>query len=115
MNHLESAARRKLKAPSEWLGFIFECIAEDYIVTGAVPVGFYSRGPRKGKPKWEGPGIKVIVTRAETDAEVKRYEEETGNCAECLGTKEVFASWNIKTGVKMRPCQTCDATGKRRS
>lgn len=114
LDHLDSAARRKLKAPENWRAFSFECVGEnDYLVIGDVPTSFYTRGKKKGRPKgWVGPGTKVILSRAEVDAEVVRYAESTGNCPECFGTKEVFQSWGRTEGVKTKPCEECGATGK---
>lgn len=114
LQHLESAARRKQNAPENWFAFQFEVVGEsDYLIAGAICTDFYSRGPRKGKPKWPGgPGVKVVLTKADVDAEIARYVRETGNCPDCFGTKEEFASWNHETGTKMRPCERCGATGK---
>lgn len=110
--HLESAARRKLSAPEAWKSYRWEVLAGGYLVTGAVPVGLYKSGPRKGRPKWEGRGTKVVLSEMEVGAEVARYIQETGNCANCLGTKEEFLSWSVTEGTKRRPCSECNATGK---
>ena len=107
IDHVESAARRKLKASDGWKGHTFECVGVDYIVTGSVPVG----KKRSGMPKWDGPGEKIIVTRAEADAEVKRYEQETNNCSTCMGKKEVLSRWSKAKGIEMKPCEACGATG----
>jgi hypothetical protein len=112
LQHIESAARRKLGAHEDWKGYQFEAVAGDYIVVGSVPVGTFSRGRRKGQPKWDGPGTKVLVSGGEVGAEVARYVEATGNCPDCLGTKEEFARWNVKEGTTMAPCSKCGATGK---
>lgn len=107
IEHVESAARRKLKASDGWKGHTFECVGEDYIVTGSVPVG----KKRNGTPKWDGNGEKAIVTRAEVLGEVKRYEQETKNCSVCLGKKEVLSRWSKANGIELKPCESCGATG----
>jgi hypothetical protein len=68
-------------------------------------VGVFKSGPRKGEPKC--PSLKackavVFEHRAAIDAERLRYEAETGECADCLGTGVWFK----------RPCPRCNATGK---
>lgn len=116
LDHLDSAARQKLKAPENWRAFSFEVVGDDYLVIGDVPTAFYSRGPRKGRPKsWRGPGTKVILSKADVDAEISRYIETTGNCPNCFGSKEQFQSWSKSDGLKTRPCETCNATGKHES
>src|SRR4029077_2583810 len=107
IEHVESAARRKLKASEGWKGHTFECVGEDYIVTGSVPGG----KKRNGTPKWAGEGEKAIVTRAEAQDEIKRYERETKNCSICLGKKEVLARWSVVNGLELKPCKACGATG----
>jgi len=115
LRHLESAARRKLGASQEWLGYRYESFTGGYLVVGAIPVGFVSRGPRKGKPKWKGEGDKVVLSNVEVQVEEEHYVRTTGNCPECFGTKEQFASWSVKEGLKTSPCQACGATGRRGS
>lgn len=110
--HLESAARRKLGASKEWKSYRWEVLTGGFLVTGAVPVGLYKSGPRKGKPKWQGRGTKVLLSETEVVAEVALYIRETGNCANCCGTKQEFLSWRVNEGTKFRPCSECGATGK---
>jgi len=113
LNFLESAARRKLAAPEAWYAYSFEVIGDnDYLVIGEIVTAFYTRGPRKGRPKFVGRGRKVVITRADVDAEILRYVASTGNCPECFGTKEVFQSWSREEGTKKRPCTKCQATGR---
>ena len=109
---VEVVARKKLGASSAWLMHGWEAVGKnDLIVSGGVPVGTYTRGPRKGRPKWVGKSDKVVVTAAEQHAEKAAFEQETGNCAECQGTKETWAGWNCETGNRYRPCAKCAATG----
>lgn len=111
LQHIEAAARRKLGASEDWKAYQFESIDGDYIVVGSVPVGVFSSGPRKGKPKWKGDGKKVIVHGAEVEAEIARYVGATGNCFNCFGTKEEFLSWSIAEGTKRRHCSVCGGSG----
>ena len=109
MHHVEAIARRKLKGPPEWEYCCWERIEPDMlIVEGGVPI------PGKtGPARWRHVELgKTVVTDAERTAEFARYEAETGTCGTCLGTREVFHSWNHLTGTKMKPCPRCNATGK---
>jgi hypothetical protein len=110
--HIEAAARAKLGAAEEWAAYSFEVIGQDFILQGSVPVGIYSRGPRKGSRKWEGQGTKVVVTHAEVEAEEAKYIKESGNCHVCLGKGLEWVGWSIETGVMEAPCESCKATGK---
>lgn len=112
LNHLESAARRQLSAPENWYAYAYEVIGENhYLVTGEITTAVYTRGPRKGRPKFVGRGTKVVLTREDVEAESRRYALSTGNCPECFGKKEVFQSWSREEGTKTRPCANCEATG----
>lgn len=111
-DHWDAAARRKMGLPAGWKAYCWEMVGDDCIVIGSVPVGVFERGPRKGKPKWEGEGTKVIVTAAEGRAEIGHYERETGNCHNCLGTGKEFESWAKDTGLKLKTCETCKGSGK---
>jgi hypothetical protein len=112
LGHIEAAARRKLGTSDAWEAFSYEAIAGDYIVIGDVPVRHISRGKSKGRPQWKGPGTKVIVVGAEVKEEIARYIRETGNCPDCLGTKEQFESWSVSEGLKKSPCSACTGSGK---
>lgn len=113
MIFVEEVAKRKLNAPADWRMFAWELVGKtnDVIITGGVPVGEYKKGPRKGNPKWEMPGEKVVVTRAEEVAEKQAWEASTGHCAECQGTKQQWAGWSNQSGTRYKPCTRCKATG----
>lgn len=112
LNHLESAARRQLAAPENWHAYAYEVIGENhYLVTGEITTKVYTRGKRKGRPKFLGHGTKVVLTREDVEAESRRYALSTGKCPECFGTKEVFQGWSREEGTKTRPCEKCEATG----
>ena len=70
-------------------------------------------GPRKGAKTWRDSEIReCIVTWDEVEQEMKRYETETGNCRECLGTCKQWAGWSKSNGMMYKPCEKCKATGK---
>lgn len=108
--HMDAVAIRKAGIEG-WEPFAWERVGEDSLVTGGIP-SLLKSGPRKGKKTWRGKGTSVVVTRAEVDAEAARYSAETGNCAECYGEGQVFASWHHIDGTKYHPCKACGATGK---
>jgi hypothetical protein len=110
-----TVARRKLGVGEDWRPSMWEClVGNDLLMEGAV-VPDVAKGPRQGMPDWKkAPKAKrqrVVVTASEVAAETKRWETETGKCSECMGTKEVFASWSRTHGCKNKPCRACKATG----
>jgi len=111
MNHMNAVAKRKVGGTEGWEICAWERIGDgrDFVVEGGVP-RLLKQGPRKGRKTWDGPRQKTVVT---IDAEHARYEEETGNCGDCGGTREAFQSWSAKDGVKMKVCSRCAGTGKR--
>lgn len=116
VNHREAVAERKLGSPIGFVWYAWECLDDDSVLlTGCVSSGVYEKGPKKGRPKYDGQTKKVVVTEAERVAERARYEAETGNCAECGGDGKMFAGWHHITGDKWRPCVFCEETGKARA
>ena len=95
-----------------WRAYSWERCGEDSIVTGDIPAGVYKSGKRKGKPKFKGPGRKVIVTRAELQAKATVYEAETGKSWDCKGTGQTWAGWSKTEGTRYRECQRCGGTGE---
>lgn len=110
LSHMEKVAIRK-SGVEGWEYFRWQRAGEDSILTGGIP-RLLKSGPRKGKKTWDGKGTSVVVTQAEIDEEAARYVSETGNCATCYGTGEVFQSWHHIDGTKYKPCRECGATGK---
>lgn len=94
-----------------WKAYRWEDCDGDSIVTGDVPDGVYRSGPRKGRPRFKGPGRRVIVTKAELQAKAAVYETETGKCWDCKGTGQVWAGWSKADGTRYRDCPRCNATG----
>lgn len=89
-----------------------------FLVEGAVPVGVWASGKRKGRPKWPKREAcdRVVVTGAEIDAEVLAVEAETGKCHPCAGTGREIYGFKTDTDGKhvrlVRGCTRCNATGK---
>ena len=93
MYYISNIAKRK-NGDEDWQPFSFKVIGknmEDTLVTGGI-AKIVKTGRNKGKFKWNKDCIETqeIVTQAEYEAEVERYEKETGNCAECLGRGETL-------------------------
>jgi hypothetical protein len=111
--HTEEVANRKLGKVEGFQWYAWRIIDPDAVLmTGDVPTGIYTRGPRKGRPKFpKGDGRSVVVTEAEELAEKQRYEAESGKCGDCCGRGEVFASWHHIEGTKYRPCGKCGGSG----
>lgn len=110
-HHAESVARRKIGARAGFQFYRWECIGDDMLLTGCVCDSVYTRGPRRGKPKYDGTPIQAVVTEVELNAERRRYEEETGQCSDCLGAAKTLASAGV-SGTTYRPCSMCRGTGK---
>jgi hypothetical protein len=111
LSHTDAVAIKK-SGVEGWEPYKYERVGDDLVLTGSVP-RILTRGPRKGKRKWEGKGTSVVVTRAEVDAQSARYIAETGNCPECYGEGEVFSSWHKDEGVTKKQCPDCK--GSRRA
>jgi hypothetical protein len=111
LNDIMSLAEIKSGIPG-WKAFQWQAAGSDSIVTGSVPVGAYSRGPRKGQPKFKGPGTMVVVTRAEKMAAATAYEAEAGHCWNCKGTGQVVRSISVAEGTTYRSCTRCGGSGR---
>jgi hypothetical protein len=94
-----------------WIAYSWERCGPDSIVTGGVPVGAYKSGPRKGEPRFRGPGNKIVVSRAEMEATAAAYESETGNCWNCYGTGQLPVGWNKADGMSHGTCTRCGGSG----
>lgn len=113
--HWLRALYRKVGIPG-WEAYIWERVGNTYdvICTGCVPNGVYSKGPRKGRPRYKDgtQDGKYVLTSAEVEAERIRWESETGKCGECYGRGEVLAGWNKDEGKRYRPCPKCNRAEK---
>ena len=109
------AVRRKHGVSPEWQWCTLNSanMPEDFVqVTGAVPVGTISKGPRKGRSKWPKQLQTFCVRRADVECEMRQFEVESGKCAKCLGEGVEPFSWCKTEGTKYRPCSRCQGTGK---
>ena len=63
--------REKYGVPEQWQWFTLDAHQqpEDFVkVTGGVPIGFITRGKRKGKPRFSGRGETFFVRMSEVRA-----------------------------------------------
>ena len=63
--------REKFGVPEAWQWYMLDAHQqpEDFVkVTGGVPVGFITRGKRKGKPQFSGTGETFFVRMSEVRA-----------------------------------------------
>lgn len=108
-------ASQKATVPG-WVGDQWQAARAASIVTGGVPDGVYSRGPRKGQPrlnKWiPGTKEKIVVTDAEMNAYAMVYESDHGKCYNCKGTGQEYYGWSRKTGNMLRTCTRCGGSGQ---
>lgn len=113
-NFWELCAREKLQRGADWQMVQWELVGDtnDAIIRGAVPSGVYTRGPRKGNPKFERPLTdQCVVTKAECLARAQRYEVESGRCSKCGGNGQEWAGWNHEHGNRYRECLRCKGSG----
>ena len=104
-------ARRVHNLPDEWRPCIYESLDRDlgFALTGAVPIGIYSRGPRKGRPKWPPKRDlqRVVITTDEVRQTQIQWENETGKCCRCGGSGDQEKSVSVKDGAVQRTYRTC--------
>jgi hypothetical protein len=114
VDHRKAVGLRKLGSPIGFEFYRWEVISGDStLLTGCVVTRTYSKGPRKGRPVYDGQAMKAVVTEDEEQAECVRYESETGQCGTCGGDGKEFDGWNHNTGTKWRECRRCSGTGKK--
>ena len=84
------------------------------IVNGCKPSGYYTRGERKGQPKFRPatPGTErtVAISKRDLEARAAAYEAETGKCWDCKGEGQECAGWSRDTGIKYRACSRCNGS-----
>jgi hypothetical protein len=114
IGHRERVALAKLGNPGDSFHFYaLEVIGPDAVtLTGCVVTKLRQKGKHKGRPAYDGAPVKVAVTDSEVNAERRRYEGFSGNCAECLGTGQEWAGGSAGVGNRYRPCRTCGGSGK---
>ncbi len=83
-------------------------------VSGSVPIGVVSKGPRKGMPKRDVKNKETFFVHDDELAETERlWSEETGKCSRCCGSGQVFDSWSRAEGKVTKSCGRCDGTGSK--
>jgi hypothetical protein len=111
---LAIAARRVCGLPAEWQPRIYRSLdSVGFELIGAEPIGTYTRGPKKGKPKF--PPRKemrsVFVTHDHIRQARHSWERETGLCSHCGGSGQLPSIISIH-GNTYKPCHWCNATGR---
>ena len=108
---LGDIAARKSGVPG-WQWFHSEVVGPDFMLEGGVPRKLKT-GKRKGQVTWKGqPTTRVVVTRAELDAEMQAYEARTGKCCGCNGAMQVKRWLTSIDGCAMIDCRCCNDTRK---
>lgn len=102
----------KKRGVDGWKSVVWHASWNGFLVEGCIPDGVYSRGPRKGRPRFNKPYDKVVVTSAEMDEAAQSYEAVTGKCWDCKGTGQVWNGWSKADGSKYRQCLRCDGSGE---
>ena len=108
-------ARRVHGLPADWQPRIYGCLDRNlgFYLRGAVPIGTYSRGPRKGRPKF--PPLSQLQQVVITPDEVKQariwWENQAGLCSYCGGSGQQVKSVGIN-GTAYRTCIHCDGSGR---
>jgi hypothetical protein len=112
------AAQRLRGMPADWQWCTVESKDSPYgnfiQVTGSVPVGTYSRGPRKDQPKW--PAAKDCQVFQFSPAQLEQvrldWQAETGHCFTCGGSGQERFGWSKAEGSRYRKCGRCGGTGE---
>lgn len=99
-----------------WQAYEWQRAEGGSVVRGCVPFGEYTRGPRKGEPRFDHPECRdhrsIIVTDADMHAAATDYEAATGNCWECKGSGKEHTGWSIDKGLTHKTCSRCGGTRK---
>lgn len=84
-------------------------------VQGGIPQRFFTKGKRKGRPDWKccTEARVVFFTREDITRVQQEWERETGKCAQCEGSGQEWAGYNVRTGDRFRKCLLCGGSGKR--
>lgn len=113
------AAERIHKVPTGWKWAVLDSHGkpEGFIeVWGAVPVGVYSRGPRKGRPKFppQTQWTRIWVQKSELDRVATEWEHENCSCHKCEGQGLMRVGWSKEHGEKLATCRLCGGDGRPR-
>ncbi|MBL8785129.1 MAG: hypothetical protein JNJ59_09530 [Deltaproteobacteria bacterium] len=110
-HHAETVALRvagKTRADS-WSAYSWRLVRVGCEV-GVAEHRILTRGPNKGRRRWEKAGQLTVVTNEEVHAEAERYEREERRCALCLGEKHEFKRVS-QNGTEYKTCRRCNGTG----
>jgi hypothetical protein len=117
INLFEEHARALAKMPEEWKVYSFKAIPNSdgtLEFKGAI-APIYSQGKSKGLPNWKmadkDSERAVYIKDADHDLWLVKWEASTGKCHQCVGTGEVFQSWETGKGVTYKKCSVCVGTG----
>lgn len=122
MDLLTEHAKEMLGLPDDWEGYEWEALGVEYTgkvqclkITGAV-APIKTRGKNKGQRNWakmdKSTKAVAYIKPDEHKVWLAAWENQTGKCCECQGFGEVFAGWNIKTGVRHKQCEKCGGSGR---
>ncbi len=110
--HYGEAGRDILCTQPDFDFFNFERIKDDMMLLEGSLFKTITKGKNKGDVRWLPEGrIKTVLTSDEVITWCKKYEQESGNCAQCFGKGKVMKSWSAKEGTKYKPCEICGGTG----
>lgn len=108
-------ARRVHCLPDDWEPRIYGCLDRSmgFYLVGAVPIGTFAKGPRKGKPKFPPRHHlrRVAITSEEVRETQEQWEHQTGLCHRCGGSGTIPTVVNRHGTVAERLCW-CGGTGK---
>jgi hypothetical protein len=108
-------ARRVHGLPPEWRAGVYRSLHPlGFELTGAVPLGTISRGPRKGRPKWPPlvPWRAVLISAEQVAKTRRQWEAETGLCSHCGGSGQQLNGVSVAEGPWYRTCGGCGGAGK---
>jgi len=109
-------ARRVHGMPEGWRWFSLDGREKPpgfVLVTGAVPIGFITRGKNKGHPKWPpvAQGQKLWVKVSDFEESKVLWEQKTGKCSKCYGSGREWNGWSAIEGNTFKQCSKCESTG----
>jgi len=120
---LDEHARELVRGAPDWHAYRWELIggtatepAKLIRVDGAVAPPL-TRGADAGTPDWSRIDRETVRTAYFTPAEhqdwCRRWEENTGKCAHCVGTGLILVAWTHSQPPEAvyRPCSNCQGTG----
>lgn len=110
------AARKVHNLPDNWEPLFYGCLERSlgFYLIGAVPIGTFSRGRRKGHSKFppKNQQQRVVITADEKKQAQMEWEDTTGLCSCCGGSGKQVKSISIREGITYRDCVACKGTGK---